>query len=403
MSFLSNDVFSSLLKHILSNNSNDNPVNNNKRSSVLEYIWYDSNGDFRSKNRVLFVNKINSLTEIPKWNFDASSTNQLIIDKTENNTEIILVPCAFYKSPFKRNMGGNSYIVLCELYDIDGKPHPENRRFEAEKIFSKYECHNPWYGYEQEYFITDMNSIAINTINPNTTTVDDKYIKPEYTKPEYTKPEYKDIFNKNLNNESLVQGQFYCGNGTKNIIHRQFIDEHMEYCIYAGLKMCGTNAEVAPGQWEFQIGPVEGIKSCDQLWVARFILVRLSEKYGYNIDFHPKIFKKYNGSGCHTNFSTIETREKGGYDVIIKSMPKFEENHKNHMKVYGKFNDLRLTGIHETAHINDFSYGIGTRHTSIRIGNDVKLNNEGYFEDRRPASNMEPYDVASIILQTFYQ
>ena len=48
-------------------------------------------------------------------------------------------------------------------------------------------------------------------------------------------------------------------------------------------------------------------------------------------------------------------------------MPKFEKNHIKHMEVYGKFNKQRLTGIHETAHINDFSWGVGTRHTSIRI------------------------------------
>jgi glutamine synthetase len=348
----------------------NNEENDSINCCILEYIWFDSNGVFRSKTRVLFVNNISTIRQIPKWNYDGSSTNQLG-NENNSNTEIILVPCAFYKCPFRRNINKNSYIVLCELYNIDGNPHIDNKRFEANKIFEKDQDHHPWYGYEQEYFITsDTNA---------------------------------NIFSKNVNNENFTQGQFYCANGTENIIHREFVDVHMEHCIYAGLRLCGSNAEVAPAQWEFQIGPLEGIESCDQLWVARFILVRLSEKYGYNISFHPKLFKTYNGSGCHTNFSTVETREKGGYYVIVDSMPKFEKNHNKHMEVYGKFNNLRLTGIHETAHINDFSWGVGTRHTSIRIGNDVKINNEGYFEDRRPASNMEPYDVASMILETFYE
>ena len=359
------------MSFLFNNEANDNAY------SILEYIWFDSNGVFRSKTRILYVNNISTISQIPKWNFDGSSTNQLG-NENNSNTEIILIPCAFYKCPFRRHINKNSYIVLCELYDIDGNPHIDNKRFEANKIFEKYQYHHPWYGYEQEYFITS------DTTNMN---VDGNTY----------------IFAKNVNNESFTQGQFYCANGSENIIHRQFVEEHMEHCIYAGLRLCGSNAEVAPGQWEFQIGPLEGIESCDQLWIARFILVRLSEKYGYNISFHPKLFKTYNGSGCHTNFSTIETREKGGYYVIVNSMPKFEKNHNKHMEIYGKFNDLRLTGIHETAHINDFSWGVGTRHTSIRIGNDVKINNEGYFEDRRPASNMEPYDVASMILKTFYE
>lgn len=353
--------------------------NNNNNACILEYVWYDNDGNIRSKTRVLhIIGSISILEHIPKWNFDASSTGQ-ILDEGYKNTEIVLVPCAFYKCPFRRNQ--NAYIVLCELYDIYEKPHPCNKRIKAKKIFNKYYYKHPWYGYEQEYFITNVNNIDVNNTDDN----------------------YENNFAKNVINEKFTQGQFYCGNGSENIVHRQFVDEHMEHCIYAGLRLCGTNAEVAPGQWEFQIGPLEGIESCDQLWVARFILVRLSEKYGYNISFHPKLFKNYNGSGCHTNFSTIETREKGGYDVIAESMHKFEKNHNEHMAVYGKFNDQRLTGIHETAHINDFSWGVGTRHTSIRIGNDVKRHNEGYFEDRRPASNMDPYDVAPIILETFYE
>ena len=328
---------------------------------IFEYIWLGNNGDIRSKTRVLDDMDYNILN-IPEWNYDGSSTNQI---NGDGNTEIVLKPCAIFKSPFKRD--DKSFIVLCDIYDIYGAPHPDNKRFWAKKIFDKYINSAPWYGYEQEYFIIDYHT------------------------------------NKKINSEKVKQGDFYCANGHQNIFHRQFVEEHMEYCLYSGLKISGINAEVAPGQWEFQIGPVEGINSCDQLIVARFILVRLSEKHGFIINFHPKPFIEYNGSGCHTNFSTIETRNNGGYEVIINSMKKYENNHMEHIKVYGKDNDKRLTGIHETAPLNKFSWGVGTRNTSIRIGNLTAKDGKGYFEDRRPASNIDPYDVASIILDTFYQ
>lgn len=336
---------------------------------IFEYIWLDNCGNIRSKTRVL-ENNYNLLTNIPEWNYDGSSTGQI---NGDGNTEIILKPCALFTSPFKiskkeseLNKKLESFIVLCDIYDIYGAPHPDNKRFWAKKIFDKYPDAKPWYGYEQEYFIIDYHT------------------------------------NKKINFEKVAQGDFYCANGHQNIYHRQFVEEHMELCLEAGLTLSGINAEVAPGQWEFQIGPVEGIKSCDELIVARYLLVRLSEKYGFTINFHPKPFAGYNGSGCHTNFSTVETREEGGFDFIVNSMKSFEKNHTEHIKVYGTDNDKRLTGIHETAPLNKFSWGVGTRNTSIRIGNQVKKDGKGYFEDRRPASNMDPYEVASIILDTFY-
>lgn len=70
------------------------------------------------------------------------------------------------------------------------------------------------------------------------------------------------------------------------------------------------------------------------------------------------------------------------------------------MEVYGSYNDLRMTGLHETADYNSFSYGVANRGASIRIPNSSIIEKKGYFEDRRPASNMDPYIVTSKILQT---
>jgi glutamine synthetase len=179
------------------------------------------------------------------------------------------------------------------------------------------------------------------------------------------------------------------------------VNEHLEKCIQAGLSIYGTNAEVAPSQWEFQIGTVSGIEAAHQLWVARYILLMIAEKYNTCVSFHPKPFSELNGSGCHTNFSTRDTRGPGGYDIMIRDMfPKLEAAHHEHITNYGEFNSLRLTGHHETASISKFSWGVSSRGASIRIGVETKNNKCGYFEDRRPASNCDPYLVSMLLVKT---
>ena len=70
------------------------------------------------------------------------------------------------------------------------------------------------------------------------------------------------------------------------------------------------------------------------------------------------------------------------------------------MKQYGNHNHLRMTGKHETASYNTFSFGVADRGASIRIPRETEKNKKGYFEDRRPASNMDPYIVTSLIFET---
>jgi glutamine synthetase len=327
---------------------------------ICEYIWIGGNGELRSKTRVIkkYNYEINDLTSIPDWNYDGSSTNQAPPD---GNTEVILKPCALFKDPFRIIDKCNCILVLCDTYDNDGKPLPTNHRKFAVEIFNKIgietEC---WFGLEQEYFIKFNNT--------------------------------------ELNPENIRS--HYCGFSNK--LEKTIVEEHLQCCIFIGLNISGINAEVASGQWEFQIGPSQGITAADELIVARYLIQRVAEKYNATIIYSPKLNNSSNGSGCHINFSTLKMRDPNGINEILLCMKKLEGNHNEHMAVYGEDNDLRLTGKHETSDINKFTWGFGTRNTSVRIPNITQKNSCGYFEDRRPAANIDPYQATSIIAKTCY-
>ena len=339
---------------------------------IAEYIWLGGNNELRSKARTIILDPINNLKlnhiyttnlkDFPNWNYDGSSTDQALTD----NSEIILKPVSVYSCPFRRD---NNVLVMCDTYNLQNEPI--GNRFSANEIFNKNLIQKPWYGIEQEYFIMDKNNKPFNyTIDSNS-----------------------------------KQGQFYCSVGTGNAMCRQLVDKHYNYCLYSKLSISGVNSEVAPSQWEYQIGPVEGIHAADQLYISRYILLRLSEEFGVFINFEPKpLDNPWNGSGCHVNFSTEHTRHgtesKKGIDYIIDYIDKLEHNHTLHMENYGKDNNLRMTGICETADFNTFSYGTANRKASIRIPYIVMQDEKGYFEDRRPSSNMDPYLVTSLMFKT---
>ena len=334
---------------------------------LADYVWIGGNMELRSKVMVLEGNDA-TLANFPEWNYDGSSTAQA----SGSDSEVIIKPHSVYKCPFRK---GNNVIVFCDTYLPNGQPHPTNHRFGAKLIFDKKLELEPWYGLEQEYFLMDRAT-------------DKPY------------GEYK---------EPIVQGQYYCSVGSRNSFGRKIVDAHLDACLYAGLRISGINAEVAPGQWEFQIGPAVGIEAGDHLWMARYLLERITEQTWDNgsrvyIDYHPKPFQGINGSGCHCNYSTNEMREgrkeREGIEFIYEAIKKLEDNHDAHMKVYGADNDQRMTGLHETSSYKRFTYGKANRGCSVRIGNKTVENGRGYFEDRRPASNCDPYLVTSKIFET---
>lgn len=329
--------------------------------TLADYVWIGGNGELRSKTKVIYQQGASvdlGLEDFPYWNYDGSSTDQA----DGNTSEIFIHPKRVFNCPFRKR----GKIILCDTYTPDLVPAKNNHRYFAEKIFRKYADQKPWYGLEQEYYIFDVSSNMPIGFNP------------------YGK-----------------QGQYYCSVGGQNAFCRNISDEHLEACLNAGINISGTNAEVAPCQWEFQVGPVEGIDASDQLWIARYILERISEKYNTYIVYDPKPLKgDWNGSGCHTNFSSENMRNEGGLMVINKAIEKLKEKHMEHMEIYGKNNTERMTGEHETSDYYTFSCGIGSRKSSVRIPNETMINKMGYFEDRRPAANMDPYQVTSKILET---
>jgi len=327
-----------------------------------EYIWIDGHrptSKLRSKTRII-EGPVDSLKDIPEWGFDGSSTNQA----EGHDSDRSLHPVAFFPDPIR---GGDNILVMNAVYHPDGKTHSSNKRDRLVEVAKKFESVDAWFGIEQEYtFFQGRAPLGWP---------DGGYPAP--------------------------QGPFYCGVGADEVFGRDIVEDHMEACLRAGIKISGVNAEVMPGQWEFQIGPLGAPAMGDHLWVARWLLYRIAEDYGVNASIHPKPVKgDWNGAGAHTNFSTKAMREKGGFQVIEKACKKLGKKHKEHIAVYGAHNEERLTGLHETCSIHEFRYGVGDRGASIRIPLQTVKEGKGYLEDRRPAANIDPYEVCAILLET---
>ena len=327
----------------------------------LEYIWldgYEPVPNLRSKTKIVAFEDTPALEDLPIWGFDGSSTRQASGD----NSDCLLQPVAVFPDPARRN----GLLVMCEVMLPDGSPHPSNSRATIP------DDPDTWFGFEQEYFF------------------------------------YKDGVPLGFPREGYPapQGEYYTGVGFKNVgdVAREIVDTHIDLCIDAGINIEGINAEVAKGQWEFQIFGQGSKRAADELWVARYLMLRLCERYGVDINWHPKplgIDQDWNGSGMHTNFSTKHMREVGGEEYFSALMTAFDDAKDDHIAVYGPDNHMRLTGLHETAAIDEFTFGLANRGASIRIPHSfVNNGHRGYLEDRRPNSMGDPYRITGRILTT---
>ena len=369
-----------------------------------EYIWLDSNNNYRSKTKIMENVRVMSLRETladdnkphdkvkvvnpssnnnqcpsiepsplrscfnlelyPDWNYDGSSTGQA----EGRDSEVLVKPVKVVADPFRR--GYNDYIcvlVLCDTWLPNGEPHPNNTRVKCQEATDKANV-EALFGLEQEFFLVKNGHPLSAAIQ-----------KKQFPKP---------------------QGPYYCSVGADNSFGRKIVESALENCVYAGLAITGMNAEVAPSQWELQVC-AQDTDAADQLHLLRYILNRTAEDSGVSVDLEPKPFLgDWNGSGCHANYSTKEMRQPGGYVVILEAIKKLEMAHEEHMAVYGSDNHLRLSGLHETADMHTFSYGVANRGASIRIPRETERLGYGYLEDRRPSSNMDPYLVIRKLVET---
>jgi glutamine synthetase len=322
-----------------------------------EFIWIDGTeptAKLRSKTKIVADG-----AELPIWGFDGSSTNQAPGDKSD----CVLQPVFSCPDPIR---GGDNVLVMCEVLYTDMTPHVTNTRAACAEVATRYKDQEPIFGIEQEYtFFKEGRPYGF----PSPTGF------------------------------PAPQGGYYCGIGADEVFGRDIVEAHMDACITAGLHLSGINAEVMPGQWEFQIGPVAPPQVGDELWVARWLLYRIAEDFGVAATLDPKpVPGDWNGAGAHTNFSTKAMRE--GYDAVVAAAEALGKKAHEHVAGYGAGIEKRLTGLHETAPWNEFSYGVSDRGASVRIPWQVEVDRKGYLEDRRPNANCDPYVVTRLMVDT---
>jgi len=341
--------------------------------TMAEYLWLDGavpTRQIRSKARVVDVGPNPVIEDFPEWSFDGSSTNQA----TGDDSDCIMKPVSFVPDPIR---GEGNYLVMTEVYNSDGvTPHESNSRAQLRAVLDAGAAEqDPWCGFEQEYTMFKG--------------------RQPLGWPETGFPG--------------PQGPYYCGVGADEAYGREIVEEHAQACLDIGLLFYGINAEVMPGQWEFQIGyrgdadeDNGALKVSDDMWYARWLLYRIAEDYGVTVSIHNKpVTGDWNGAGMHTNFSTNDVRDKEkGKAAIDAAVKALSGKHQEHVVLYGHGLDRRLTGDHETCDINTFKAGTADRGCSIRIPQLVAQKGYGYFEDRRPGANSDPYLVSARLCAT---
>eukprot|EP00927_Polykrikos_kofoidii_P048980 TRINITY_DN43133_c0_g1_i1.p1 TRINITY_DN43133_c0_g1~~TRINITY_DN43133_c0_g1_i1.p1 ORF type:complete len:522 (-),score=69.16 TRINITY_DN43133_c0_g1_i1:197-1762(-) len=337
----------------------------------VEYVWIDEDyiddgytapRGLCSKSMTL-DKSVKSVDDLPIWSYSGF-----------NDDDVMLVPRRIYRDPFRP---GDNFLVMADTFleapagssQKYGEPTAFNSRFACDAVMTKAAQEDPWFGLEQEYFLLDCeNGWPLGW-------------------PVGGYPGEHDAY--------------YLAVGARKAPGRDVVEAHYAACLYAGVKISGVNGEVAPAQWEFQVGPCEGISAGDHLWMARYLLQRVCEEFHVDVTFDPKPVPGWAGIGLHTNYSTVSTRTKpGGMMAMESHIERLRAKHSEHMLVYGEGNELRLTGVDCVTSIDTFSHGVGRRDCSIRITRNVANQDCGYYEDRRPAANADPYLVTKMVVAT---
>ncbi|CAK1604237.1 unnamed protein product [Parnassius mnemosyne] len=331
---------------------------------LATYVWVDGSGiNMRSKDRTFdFLPKTHK--DLPIWYYDGSNTAQA----NPENSDTFIFPEVIYHDPFRR---GSHIIVLSDTYQNNYEPTQTNYRKNCVMLCEKGDVEEPWFGFNQEFFFTTTDGRPLG-----------------WPPGGYPAP----------------PGPYYCAIGANKIVARDLMEAFFRCCLFAGVKINGINPGATPSQWNFQVGPSPGIRSADDLWMARYILSRLAEEYGVVASFDPQPVPDWPGNGTFVYFSTKDMREEDGILVIERAIDKLARRHGVHINEYdannGADNACRLTGKHGMPHIRDFTAGVANRNCAVRIPRQVSEDKRGYLEDRRPAANADPYRVTSILLKT---
>jgi len=350
---------------------------------LVEYIWIDGSKPtkkLRSKTKAIDINGYFDEHSLPYWGFDGSSTGQ----GTPFDSDCILIPVRVINDPIR---GHPHRLALCEVLDSNGAPHSSNTRRRVRELQDKYIEQDCLFGIEQEY-----------TLYHGSRHAGDAGIPLGWPDRGPANP----------------QGKYYCGVGADEVKGRDIYEEHLLACLgkYGDgeIPISGGNAEVMPGQWECQIGVANALDVCDYLWLARYILYRIAEKYQITVKLDPKpLAGDWNGAGAHVNVSTKDMREFNSScseDACNKLQLRFIEE--GFPEIYGAGYQKRLTGSHETCSYKEFKYGDKDRTASVRIPTGLQENEDGskvvvrkgYIEDRRPCANIDPYEVVSYLMET---
>ncbi|XP_062312140.1 glutamine synthetase-like [Osmerus eperlanus] len=328
----------------------------------VTYVWVDGSGEELCNKTRTLDREPQGLENILEWNVFAPTC-----EKDQSKSVMYLIPVRIFSDPFTLDL---NKLVLCEALQYNRLPAETNPRSDFNKVKERV----PWFGIEQEYTPLGING------------------RP------YGWPS---------NGFPAPQGPYDCSVGADKAYGRNIVECHYKACLYAGVKICGTNAETMPSQCEFQVGLCEGIEMGDHLWMSRFLLHRVSEDFGVvALLDHKPMTGNWNGSGCHTNVSTKDMRAEGGLRYIQQAIEKLSARHVEHIKVYhphnGQDNIRRLTGLHKTSSIHDFSASVANRGASVRIPRQVGQQGRGYFEDRRHSANCDPYAVTATIAPTCF-
>lgn len=369
---------------------------------IAEYIWIDALGDLRSKTKIFDLDsKHIVLNDFPIWSFDGSSTGQ----SSGRASDVLLKPINIFNDPFRKNLtNAKSFLILCETLKTDGTPHPTNTRDECMKICHRTESFKPWFGIEQEYYIYELcNDSNIKSGEKPLGWKTDTQPNNKFPHQEQQHKLFSPVCKSGI--KPFQCGPSYCGVGGDRVDNRlrEIIEKHIEYCLYAEIKICGTNLEVSKSQAEYQIGICTAEEIGDHLWIARYIMNRICEQHGVHVNLHPKPIldtKEYafNGSGGHVNFSTLEMRND--QNKILEACELLSKKHIEHMNEYGvpEENAKRMSGNYETSKFDKFSFDINTPYNR---GQSLRLPpTGGYLEDRRPASDSDPYRVVVRMLKT---